>query len=837
MVMETTLRKDVYINDLRTLGPQLQILLDDTPLKIKCTLNHERLVILGQHTASASINTAEILGRLERNIQALQIKFAQQVQLYLRVAGHKKPYARRRFVLAPPPPPMCRVTPSSNEVLPLIHSPDDSQAILEDHVAGGNSGCHEPIVDDLIGHGLVSDNPTSDTSDRGSQIVIHDSARDRHTSPMRDTPIGNDHVTHPIEHLAHDPVEHQGQNSDQHEESESGTPIPSDPAPTIELENSSLEEQPWIVSDDELNALIHQLTMAHMQAPCPNPVLTPDPSAARSEGESLGPSTSNALLVISPSEQQGIQTGQSSDESPEPHLLPEEQSPVESSPSVALATAGQLTPVISETVSESSLTPQRNDLDLNSEAGPLVHTLHTLTYETSQRLRELSGAIFQPKTGLVHRDAQRSSTMAQVGSDYPRRVAIATAGVATLGVATLYGVTRPCVFGTCQPLQDADVLGEKSVRVMQQASTWPELEAVIPTLTQAIELLEPIPSWSSHAVAANAQLQTYRTNLEDVAHLMQVEKAAEQANVKMEQVIYSVENLQQVRSRWELVVEDLETISSDSPLHGFAQAYVADYHPHLEEIDHQLQQEKMASATLDTAKEAAQLAQARQGIAKTLENWQFARLTWTIALERLNRVPTETLAASEAERLRAFYETSLEAVNTRVSQARVAATSLEKALQQAQIAAAAEQRYDWSQAIADWQQAILYTQQIDNKSTYFLKAEEIRNQYQNSVANAQEKLKMKTQVENELKQSCAGELRLCHIVSIDQSIKLKLDETYMDAITAARGNSNRNLQAIVTDHQLRVRAVLDRIANDFEIPIEVYNPHGGLLERHIPKTE
>ena len=370
---------------------------------------------------------------------------------------------------------------------------------------------------------------------------------------------------------------------------------------------------------------------------------------------------------------------------------------------------------------------------------------------------------------------------------------------------------------------------------MQQAQTWADLEATMPPLNQALEILEPIPVWSSHSTVAQEQVELYTVHLGQIQQLLEVEEAIIHANQLANQTVYSFEDLQTVRSLWKSAIDDLDVLPIDSPLHNFAQAHLADYHPQLSQVEQQLQREETAQATLETAKEAAQLAQVRQGVAQSLENWQFARVTWLVALNRLKQVGEGTLASREAERLLDFYQTALDEVNVHVSREQVAANSLNKAEKHAQIATAAERRHDWQQAIADWNHAIHYTQEIDNSSTYYMKAEGLLNQYQEAVSHVKDKLTAKTIIEGELKQSCIGELQLCHIVSIDQSIKLELDESYMDAISTARGNGNYNLQAVVTDHQLMVRQSLDRIANNFDLPIEVYNPDGGLLERHIPK--
>lgn len=621
-------------------------------------------------------------------------------------------------------------------------------------------------------------------------------------------------------------------------------------------------EQPWIVGDAELDALVNQLTSldplenwdvesadGHLVLPMGAEDIHPD--AVQDEGSGLledGLIPNAVDLQLDGPDLSPIACGESdvlltaSHPSLASALVPTDPPPAWSEDSAYQGQSLLSTPVslATDRAHRDPASIVVSDVDLAGETLE-QHGLHSFKYETSQRLKALSQALWHStpsKDSLQKTDAQQLTATAQLENPGYRRVAIATVGLASLGVVVgLYGATRPCVIGGCLAIAEADHWGEKSQRMMQQAQTWADVEAVIPPLNQALDILEPIPVWSSHATTVEDRREIYTIYLGQINQLLDVEEAVNHANQLSRQTVYSFEDLQTVRSLWKSAIDDLGLLPLDSPLHEFAQTQLVDYQPQLLTAEQQLQKEEKARTALEIAQEAAQLAQVRQGVAQNLENWQFARVTWLVALNRLKQVGEGTLAAAEAEQLMAFYQTSLDDVNGQVSREKVASTSLEKAEHHAQIATAAERRHDWQQAIADWHSAIQYTQQIDSSSTYSLKAEGLLTQYQDAVAQVQENLKAKVLVEGELKQSCLGELQLCHIISIGQSIKLQLDESYMDAIRTARGNGNYNVQAVVTDHQLMVRQSLDRISNKFDLPIEVYTPDGGLLERHIPKPK
>lgn len=838
MVMETTLRaKNINDDVLRTLGTQIYTLLGETSLGIKCTLKNNRLVVLGEHAADTSLDSASILDRLERNIQALQLQFTQHVRLYLRQMGQRQPYAYRQFVLAPPPPP--GLTTHKAAVLDEKHALDEAIATPEENFSDRPSDASVLKADSVPQEANVA---TSDVSRQDSETTPQ-SAIDEQPWIVGDAEL--DALVNQL--TAVDPLA----NWDIQSQDDVDNAIAPSSLSSLEVEDSG---------DGGVHPMEHQDRLASSGAMSHREILTDD---AGDRADALGDQGQQSLLedglipnatelalslpTDSPTEEDilnqddaGLQGVNGAERSPDLSVGSVAQSMANMSASAYQEPA--LTHV-EELCVESPLVTSSGDDDASSivvsDSKELAQpTFHSFTYETSQRLKELSHSILhsRPKAGIEKSEPQQPPATAHLENHGHRRMAIATMGLASLGFAAgIYGATRPCVIGNCNALQTADQLGDKSQRLMQQAKTWTDIEAAAPPLHQALEILEPIPVWSSHSGVAQQKMDDYTLHLGQINQLLDVEQAVQHANQLSSQSVYSIEDLQTMRSLWQSAIDDLERLPLDSPLHGFAQEHLVDYLPQLANADQKIETEEAARVILETAQEAAQLAQVRQGVAQNLENWQFARVTWLVAINRLKQLENETLAAQEAERLLAFYQRSLEDVNRHVDREQVAAKAFEKAEKHAQMAAAAESRHDWQQAIADWNHAIQNSQQIDNGSTYYLKAEKRRGHYEDSLVQVQEKLKAKTLIEGELKQSCLGELQLCHIVSIDQSIKLQLDESYMDAISTARGNGNYNLQAVVTDHQLMVRQSLDRIANSFDLPIEVYNPDGGLLERHIPK--
>lgn len=455
--------------------------------------------------------------------------------------------------------------------------------------------------------------------------------------------------------------------------------------------------------------------------------------------------------------------------------------------------------------------------------------LRSLPQQAGEQIRGLSRVVIEPVRS--HVDSFSRSPLAHIDG----RVAIA-ASVTAIGVTgALYTLTRPCAVGACPQLTAARDLSEKSAEMMRQAASWRDLERAETHLNQAVETLEPIPLWSGYVYESKELIAAYSSELERVEALLDVEDVINAASRTSQGPLYSLADWQAVRSLWQQAIMELEAIPSDSDLYAFARQQLRTYRQRKAQIDQHIALEERARDALEKAKQAAQLAQARQGSAQSLENWQFARVTWIVALDRLQLVPEDTLAFLEAESLTESYQTSLDAVTRRVEREQIAQQQLQQAEQRAKMAQAAEQRLDWPQAVSDWQRAIAHIQDIEDGTSPHPQAEELLNTYNQALGNAEEKQIASERIQLELEKTCIGEIRICNLLSVGEVIKVRLDDGYVRAIDAARSSGNNSIQAVVTDHQLILRRALELIANEYDMPVEVYNPENTLLERHSPR--
>jgi tetratricopeptide (TPR) repeat protein len=407
--------------------------------------------------------------------------------------------------------------------------------------------------------------------------------------------------------------------------------------------------------------------------------------------------------------------------------------------------------------------------------------------------------------------------------------------LAFLGLAGItYGVTRPCVIGECSALAEAHELSEASVTILQDAESWPELELARDKLNQAVDLIDPIPMWSRYFAASTAQSNVYHQRIIDIEALLDVEALAQTA-IKAEQTqptTAGVDELKNIRAIWQDAIAILEAEPTTSDLYPMTLQQLPIYRQHAERLTQQIEHEQQAGQTLENAKQAAELARNRQQVARSLDQWKFARVTWIVALERLTDVPQETAAAQEVKQLMPQYQTALNHINQRIQREQRAVRILAQAEEKAQVAQAAEQRFDWQQAVQDWDRAIAYAQRVDHQTHYQLQAEALVEHYTSALDNAQEKLTLSEHIQTELNKTCIGEIRICNLLSVGATVAVQLDTDYIAAINAARESGNPQLQAVITDHQVILRRTLEQIAQDYQLLVEVFDTQNQLLGRH-----
>ena len=94
-------------SELQVLGRILQNRLQSAkhehiPFQVRCATPQEALIILTQHPPDFAPDAQQTFREIEQTLKTLRPEFANQVQLYLRIAGQKQPYAFHSFTVESP---------------------------------------------------------------------------------------------------------------------------------------------------------------------------------------------------------------------------------------------------------------------------------------------------------------------------------------------------------------------------------------------------------------------------------------------------------------------------------------------------------------------------------------------------------------------------------------------------------------------------------------------------------------------------------------------------------------------------------------------------------------
>jgi len=759
----------VYTEDLQSLQAILQDWLEGMPLDFHCTSQEGALMILGQHSAELRLEASDLLRRLERRIQSLQLRFVQQARLYLRVTGESRPYAQRFFLIQPPPPPLPAATSSKATFQPSTFAETTTQQLSEEEFWVVSDEELDDLVNELVGDlQAMSFQPLPVTEqtkppeplalvteewDAEGDVVALNLVEPANTLP--DALIADSPAAALLDASASD-------------------------SPALDFSvcaTDSLMSNPSVLSPAaESPLLVVDPLVTH--APLTEPVVT--------DGSAFHPFQTDAPIADT--------------EIADPFALVPAETEEEK---VASSQALSLIPWDGEpdALADPSLTP------------------------------EMTGTLLPPLVAPPHPEGGETEKVGGIS----RRVWMG--GAIALGfVSGVYGVSRPCVVGSCPELQTAQDLEQAAVQQAEAARDVEGLAEAQASLQQAIATLETIPGWSSRVGRAREQQKTYETHAMTLGTLTEAARVAKTARDRSQDAPLSVENWDNIITPLKTVINRLDGVSPANPFYAAAQQQQQLYEAQLTRYMRQQAMEQEAQEVLNMARQGIEMAEARQQLAQSKEQWQMVRITWQVVVNRLNEVPAGTYAAIEAGRLLQNYEPRLEAAIAQMQQEATASERLIQATQYAQQAEVSANQFNWQGAIAAWTNAIREAEQIPPGSTHASAGEDLARRYQNAIDDAQKNLDNHLAVSLEIDRACNGEFRKCRLLVVSDEIRVQLSADYMDAIAAARNSGNRELQAVVTEHQLELRRTLQGLAARFQLPIEVYDNGNTLLDRHLPNA-
>lgn len=407
---------------------------------------------------------------------------------------------------------------------------------------------------------------------------------------------------------------------------------------------------------------------------------------------------------------------------------------------------------------------------------------------------------------------------------------------------TLYVLTRPCVLGRqCTAIAIAEELSQESAQTLQNPESGKAVLEAQEQLDEAINLLVSIPWWSRHHSQAQTLLQSYQTQADKVDEMVTALKTAARAAYKSENPPHPASRWIEVQGLWREAIAKLEQLPTNSHLQPLAKQKIKEYKAALAQTNQRLVKEREARERLRVAKDAALIAEARQGVAQSLPHWQLVYATWQTALNRLKEIPQGTTAYEEAQNLTALYLPKMATARDRKTQEQIATNAYNQGLRLAQLAQTSQSSNQWTAALVHWRNALTYVNQVPSNTFYYTKAQSLVPPYTNALKQAQTQLQWAVKVQQarrDLNQTCYSKTQVCNYTIENNVIKVRLTPAYVEqvrqAALVAQSSRDANAQEGLVNHILTLGEALEAISDNARIRVEVYNPDGTLIETHAP---
>lgn len=417
------------------------------------------------------------------------------------------------------------------------------------------------------------------------------------------------------------------------------------------------------------------------------------------------------------------------------------------------------------------------------------------------------------------------------------------AGIAlALVLGSVYALTRPCVIGECSAIDEAREFSQSAEDILQTVSSAKAPGLAKQDMDAAIAELEPIPFWSPYYGPARRLLSNYRQESVELGAVVTALRLAGVASQQGQNPPYTVGDWEKLKSLWEDAIAQLQQIPLESLIYPFAQERLNQYQDYLSEVRGRLILEREAEETLKIAKKAAQVATARQGVAKQADSWQLVYDTWQTSTNTLASIPVGTTAHQKAQLLLARYQPKLEAARDRKTIEQVGQEAYTRAVNSAEQAKIFTERGAWSDAVKYWSRAISYSKKIPQTSSYAMEMKPLMDSYTQSWKQAEAQNKITNHINKarqDLKKTCGGTLTICSYSVNKNLITVRITPAYLEKIetTAKQGDQTGNTQqrSDAEKHVQTLKIALETISDNAQIPLEVYKPDGQKIGVHLPQ--
>ncbi len=410
-----------------------------------------------------------------------------------------------------------------------------------------------------------------------------------------------------------------------------------------------------------------------------------------------------------------------------------------------------------------------------------------------------------------------------------------------LVLGSVYALTRPCVIGECAAIDEAKEFSQSAENILQTVSSAKAPGLAKEDMDAAIAELETIPFWSPYYGPARRLLSNYRQESAELGAVVTSLRLAGQAAQQGQNPPHSVPEWEALKNLWEDAIAQLQQIPIESLIYPFAQQRLNQYQDAVTEVRGRLILEREGQEILKRAKQAAQVATARQGVATQADSWQLVYDTWQQATNTLASVPVGTTAHQDAQLLLARYQPKLEAARDRKTIEQVGQEAYTRAVNSADQAKILAERGAWSDAVKYWSRAVSYGKKIPQSSSYALEMKPLMETYTQSWKQAEAQNKITNRINKarqDLKKTCGGALTICSYSVNKDLIVVRITPAYLEKIetTAKQGDQagNEKQRSEAENHVQTLKIALETISDNAQIPLEVYKPDGKKIGVHLP---
>lgn len=418
-------------------------------------------------------------------------------------------------------------------------------------------------------------------------------------------------------------------------------------------------------------------------------------------------------------------------------------------------------------------------------------------------------------------------------------------GVAAVFGTLGYGLSRPCVIGGCDRIQQAQALGDAALISLGDRPTPQTVLDMGEQLNTAVNTLKPIPPWSRHYGKAQALLADYQDEADLLNAVAEAQQSALVAATESQNPPHPIAQWQTIAELWRAAIAQLEEIPSGSPIHStFVAPKLQEYRSNLATIEGRVLAEQTAEENLNQAQLTASLAKDQAEVASNLAAWKTSMDSWRNAVAQLKNIPQGTMPYGEARQLQPKYETELAQVRARYQQEQAADQFYTEAVRYAATARQYESEDQWTLAMLGWRDAITQAKGVPMGTSRYADSQNLLKTYEPALAKAQENLRLALRfrkAEENFSRICKPSF--CDFGLRGGTVQFALAKNY-DALadfSITEPNNRPDVGIPASDQMItEVNYLLQEVINigkRTQLPIELYSAEGQFIARFSPELE